>query len=99
MENNWGENMKKEERRTVDDRLPKWLHSKILSAVDFIWQGKKVSLEESLKRIKNVDESGVFTDEEFAWVMMLLTIPKLQKIIETSDDWKKFKEMKKESVH
>ena len=94
-----GAKMKKIEKRTVDDRLPVWLHSRFLSAIDFIWQGKKVSIEESLKRIKNVDESGVFTDEEFAWVMMLLTIPKLQKIIETSDDWKKFKEMKKESVH
>ena len=35
-----GEKMKAE-KRTVDDRLPKWLHSKILSAVDFIWQGRK----------------------------------------------------------
>ena len=91
--------MKKEERRTVDEHLSKWLHSKFLSAIDYIWQGKKESMEESLRRIQNVDESGVFTDEEFAWVMMLLTIPKLQKIIETSDDWKKFKEMKKASVH
>ena len=87
------------EKRIVDDNLPEWLHSKFLSAIDYIWQGKKESIEESLRRIQNVDESGVFTDEEFAWVMMLLTIPKLQKIIETSDDWKKFKEMKKESVH
>ena len=29
------------EKRTVDDRLPKWLNSKILSAVDFIWQGRE----------------------------------------------------------
>ena len=86
-------------KRTVDDRLPKWLHSKILSAVDFIWQGKKESMEESLRRIQNVDESGVFTDEEFSWIMMLLTIPKLRTIIESSDDWKNFKAMKKASVH
>ena len=91
--------MPKQIKRTVDDRLPKWLHSKILSAVDFIWQGKKESMEESVRRIQAVDESGVFTDEEMSWVMMLLVIPKLQDIIETSDDWKKFKEMKKESVH
>ena len=91
--------MKKIEKRTVDDRLPKWLHSKFLSAVDYIWQGRKESMEESIRRIQNVDESGVFTDEEFAWIMMLLTIPKLQKIIETSDDWKNFKAMKKASVH
>ena len=54
--------MKKEERRTVDDRLPKWLHSKILSAVDFIWQGRKESMDESVRRIKAVD--GHLTDEE-----------------------------------
>ena len=87
------------EKRTVDDRLPKWLHSKFLSAVDFIWQGKQMSMEESVRRIKVVDDSGSFTDEEMSWVMMLLVIPKLQDIIESSDDWKKFKEMKKESVH
>ena len=86
-------------KRTVDEHLPKWLHSRFLSAVDYIWQGKQESMEESLRRVKAVDESGVFTDEEFAWIMMLLTIPKLQKIIETSDDWKNFKAMKKASVH
>ena len=91
--------MPKQIKRTVDDRLPKWLHSKFLSAVDFIWQGKQMSMEESVRRIKSVDDSGVFTDEEMSWVMMLLVIPKLQDIIESSDDWKKFKAMKKESVH
>ena len=91
--------MPKEERRTVDDRLPKWLHSRFLSAVDYIWQGKKESMEESLRRIQAVDESGVFTNEEMSWVMMLLTLPKLQEIIESSEDWKNFKAMKKASVH
>ena len=91
--------MPKQIKRTVDDRLPKWLHSKFLSAVDFIWQGKQMSMEESVRRIKAVDDSGSFTDEAMSWVMMLLVIPKLQDIIESSDDWKKFKAMKKESVH
>ena len=91
--------MKEQIRRTVDDALPKWLHSRFLSAVDYIWQGKQESMEESLRRIQNVDESGVFTDEEFSWIMMLLTIPKLRTIIESSDDWKNFKAMKKASVH
>ena len=86
-------------KRTVDDRLPKWVHSRFLSAVDYIWQGKKESMEESIRRIQAVDDSGSFTDEEMSWVMMLLVIPKLQDIIESSDDWKKFKAMKKESVH
>ena len=91
--------MPKTEKRTVDDRLPKWLHSKFLSAVDYIWQGKQESMEESVRRIKSVDESGVFTDEEMSWVMMLITLPKLQAIIESSDDFNSFKAMKKASVH
>ena len=95
--------MPKIEKRTVDDRLPKWLHSRFLSAVDYIWQGKKESMEESLRRIQAVDESGVFTDEEMSWVMMLITLPKLQKIIESSEDWIAFKRQKekekKASVH
>jgi isocitrate dehydrogenase kinase/phosphatase len=95
--------MPKQIKKTVDDTLPKWLHSKFLSAVDFIWQGKQESMEESVRRIKSVDDSGVFTDEEMSWVMMLLTIPKLQTIIESSEDWIAFKRQKekekKESVH
>ena len=89
----------KPQKRIVDDRLPKWLHSKFLSAVDYIWQGRKESMEESIRRIQNVDASGVFTDEEMSWVMMLITLPKLQKIIESSDDFNSFKAMKKASVH
>ena len=89
--------MPKQIKRTVDDRLPKWLHSKILSAVDFIWQGRKESMEESVRRIKAVD--GHLTDEEMSWVMMLITLPKLQAIIESSDDFNNFKAMKKASVH
>ena len=90
--------MPKQIKRTVDDRLPKWLHSKFLSAVDYIWQGKSVSMEESVRRIKNVADSGHFTNQEMSWVMMLLTLPKLQEIIESSDDWKNFKDMKKETI-
>ena len=84
-------------KRTVDDRLPKWLHSKILSAVDFIWQGKKESVEESLKRVAAVDAS--LTDEEMHWVMMLLILPKIKDMIKTSDDYKDFSQMKKATRH
>jgi hypothetical protein len=87
----------KPEKRTVDDRLPKWLHSKILSAVDFIWQGKKESMEESVKRIQAVDE--YLTAEEMNWVMMLLVLPKLKDMVRKSDEFQEFKDMKKESVH
>ena len=87
----------KPQKRTFDDRLPKWLHSKILSAVDFIWQGRKQSMEESVRRVKEVDEH--LTDEEVEWVMMLLILPKIKNMVRTSDDFKNFKAMKKESVH
>ena len=89
--------MPKEIRRTVDDRLPKWLHSKILSAVDFIWQGRKESMEESLKRVQAVDEH--LTDEEMNWVMMLLVLPKIKNMVRESDEFRDFKAMKKASVH
>ena len=91
--------MPKPEKRTVDDRLPKWLNSKILSAVDFIWQGREQSMEESVRRVKAVDDSGQLTDEQFEWVMMLLILPKIKNMVRTSDDFKDFKAMKKESVH
>ena len=91
--------MHKPEKRTVDDRLPKWLHSKILSAVDFIWQGREQSMEESIRRVKAVDDSGQLTEEQFEWVMMLLILPKIKNMVRTSDDFKDFKAMKKASVH
>ncbi len=88
----------KTEKRTVDDRLPKWLHSKFLSAIDYIWQAQG-NTEESIRRVEDVTNSGHFTDEEMSWVMMLLVIPKLRTMIETSDEWREFKAWKKESVH
>ena len=84
-------------KRTVDDRLPKWLHSKILSAVDFIWQGREESMEESMKRVKAVD--ATLTDEEFEWVMMLLILPKIKNMVRTSDEYKDFSQMKKATRH
>ena len=87
----------KREKRTVDDRLPKWLHSKILSAVDFIWQGREQSMEESLRRVKAVDSQ--LTDEQFEWVMMLLILPKIKDMIRSSDEYKDFSQMKKATRH
>ena len=83
-------------KRTVDDRLPKWLHSKFLSAVDYIWQAKG-NTEESIRRVKAVNEH--LTDEEVEWVMMLLILPKIKEMLKTSDDFKDYKAMKKASVH
>ena len=87
------------EKRTVDDRLPKWLHSRFLSAVDYIWQAKDQPKEETIKRVEQVANSGQFTDEEMSWVMLLLIIPKAHILIKNSDEWREFQAMKKESVH
>ena len=85
-------------KRTVDDRLPKWLHSKFLSAVDYIWQVKGDN-EESIKRVEQVANSGHFSDEEMSWIMLLLIMPKVNKMIKETREWQDFQEMKKESVH
>ena len=89
----------KEIRRTVDDHLPKWLHSRFLTAIDYIWQVKDKGKEETLKRVDSVWASGQFTDEEMSWLMLMLIIPKAHLMIKNSDDWREFQAMKKESVH
>ena len=88
----------KQIKRTVDDHLPKWLHSRFLSAVNYIWEVKG-NTEESIRRVRNVDESGQFTAEEMSWIMLILIIPKVNKMIKTTDEWKEFQANKKESVH
>ena len=88
----------KQIKRTVDDRLPKWLHSKFLSAVDYVWQVKGNN-EESIRLVDNLMNSGHFTDEEMSWIMLLLIIPKVNKMIKETREWQDFQEMKKESVH
>ena len=88
--------MAKTERRTVDDYLPKWLHSKILSAVNFVYQSHG-DAEESIRRVKALDSQ--LTDEEMNWVMMLLILPKIKEMIRTSDDYKDFSQMKKATRH
>jgi len=89
--------MDKRERRTVDDHLPKWLHSRFLSAVNYIWQVKGDNFE-SIRRVEAVANSGVFTDEEMSWVMLLLIMPKINEMVKNTSEWKEFKTMK-ESVH
>ena len=89
----------KEIRRTVDDHLPKWLHSRFLSAIDYIWQVKDKTKEETIKRVDQVWASGQFTDEEMSWIMLMLIIPKAHIMIKNSDEWREFQSMKKASVH
>ena len=91
--------MKEQIRRTVDDALPKWLHSRFLSAVDYIWQVKDKGKEETLKRVDQVWSSGQFTDEEMSQIMLLLIIPKAHHLIKNSDEWREFQAEKKASVH
>ena len=91
--------MKKEERRTVDDHLPKWLHSRFLSAIHYIWEVRGQDKEETIKRVDNVWASGQFTDEEMSWIMLMLIIPKAHILIKNSDEWRNFQAQKKESVH
>ena len=90
--------MAKIERRQVDDHLPKWLHSRFLSAVNYIWEVKGNN-EESIKRVEQVANSGHFSDEEMSWIMLLLIMPKVNKMIKETREWQDFQEMKKESVH
>ena len=89
----------KQIRKTVDNHLPKWLGSKFLSAIDYIWQVKDKGKEETIKRVDNVWASGQFTDEEMSWLMLLLIIPKAHLMIKNSDDWRNFQADKKASVH
>jgi len=91
--------MDKRERRTVDDHLPKWLHSRFLSAINYIWQARNKDKDETIKRVDNVMNSGVFTDEEMSWIMLMLIIPKAHLLIKNSDEWRNFQAMKKSSVH
>ena len=91
--------MKKQERRTVDDHLPKWLHSKFLSAIHYIWEVKDKTKEETIKRVDDVWNSGQFTDEEMSWIMLMLIIPKAHHLIKNSDEWRSFQAEKKASVH
>ena len=82
----------KEIKRTVDDHLPKWLHSRILSAVGFIWAVKDDD-DKTQARVSAV--ANTLDGEEMCWVMMLLTLPKLNKILLKSDGLKDFTEKKK----
>ena len=80
-------------KKRVDNHLPKWLHSKILTAVDFIWAVKNDD-DKTRARVSAVAEK--LDGEEMCWVMMLLTLPKLNKILMRSDELKDFTEMKNE---
>jgi len=81
--------------RKVDECLPPWLNSKILSAVDFVWQVRVDDNmgEESKRRIKSLSKQ--LDMKEMCWVLMLLTLPKINDILMDSDVGREFKEMKR----
>ena len=76
--------------RIVDKHLPKWLSSKILSAVDYVWQVRVDDNmgEESQRRIKSLSKQ--LDMEEMCWVMMLLTLPKINDIVMDSNEAREF---------
>ncbi len=82
--------------RKVDDCLPPWLNSKILSAVDFVWQVRVDDNmgEQSKRRIKSLSKQ--LDMEEMCWVLMLLTLPKINDILMDSKEAQEFKAMKQE---
>ncbi len=85
--------------KIVDKHLPKWLSSKILSAVDYVWQVRVDDNmeEESKKRLKSL--TNTLDGEEMCWVLMLLTLPKINDIIMDSKEAQEFKEMKQERTY
>ena len=82
--------------RKVDECLPKWLSSKILSAVDYVWQVRVDDNmgEESKRRIKSLSKQ--LDMKEMCWVLMLLTLPKINDILMDSKEAQEFKAMKQE---
>ena len=82
--------------KKVDECLPPWLNSKILSAVDFVWQVRVDDNmgEQSKRRIKSLSKQ--LDMKEMCWVLMLLTLPKINDILMDSKEAQEFKAMKQE---
>jgi len=89
----------KQIKRTVDDHLPKWLNSQILSAVGYIYEiNKEENLALSLKRIQEVHEA--IGSDKMKFVMALLCLDKVCKIVQDSKEFDSFRAKKKEmTVH
>ncbi len=80
--------------KKVDGNLPPWLNSKILSAVDYVWQVRVDDNmgEQSKRRIKSLSKQ--LDMKEMCWVLMLLTLPKINDILMDSKEAQEFKAMK-----
>ena len=85
----------KQTKRIVDDHLPKWLNSEILSAVGYIYAiNKEENMKLSLKRIREV-YSHIGLDK-MKFVMALLCLDKVCEIVQNSKEFNMFNEGKKE---
>ena len=93
------EDIMKDNERKVDDCLPPWLNSKILSAVDYVWQVRVDDNmgEQSKRRIKSLSKQ--LDMKEMCWVLMLLTLPKINDILMDSKEAQEFKAMKQERTY
>jgi|TARA_Y100000034_G_scaffold34499_1_gene42339 hypothetical protein len=90
--------MKKQTKRVVDDYLPKWLSSEILSAVGFIYEiNKDENLALSLKRIQEVHEK--IGSDKMKFVMALLCLDKVCEIVQDSKEFAKYQAKKERTVH
>ena len=90
--------MKKQTKRVVDDYLPKWLSSEILSAVGFIYEiNKEENLALSLKRIQDVHEK--IGSDKMKYVMALLCLDKVCEIVQDSKEFAKYQAKKERTVH
>jgi len=82
--------------KKVDGNLPPWLNSKILSAVDHVWKVREddnIRNEECKRRIKHLTKT--YDTEEMCWILMLLTLPKINDIIMDSKEAQEFKATRK----
>ena len=85
-------------KRVVDDYLPKWLNSEILSAVGFIYEiNKEENLALSLKRIQAVYEK--IGSDKMKYVMALLCLDKVCEIVQDSKEFAKYQAKKERTVH
>ena len=85
-------------KRVVDDYLPKWLNSEILSAVGFIYEiNKEENLALSLKRIQDVHEK--IGSDKMKYVMALLCLDKVCEIVQDSKEFAKYQDKKDRTVH
>jgi len=89
----------KQTKRVVDNYLPKWLSSEILSGVGYIFEiNKEEDMALSLKRIQQVHEK--LGSDKMKFVMALLCLDKVCEIVQDSKEFTKYQAKKKErTVH